>query len=106
MTTAGIVGRGRCKIKTYVDGNYMMVEVKTPWKDTPTGNSDLIRLVNSSLCNFWSYKNSNGCEGDFWYGDRWSYVAAGEDEENGKVKFTYTLGTAYTVTYDGYFPRP
>lgn len=83
-----------------------MVEVKTPWDDTITGKTDLIRLANRSYCTFWSYQNSNGCEGEFWYGDRWNYVGAGENKENGKIKFGYSLGTAYTVMYDGYFPRP
>ena len=106
ITTLGIIERGRCTIKTYVDGKYIMVQVKTPWDNTVTGEPDIIRLVNRLSCTSWSYKNSDGCEGEFWDGDEWNYVGAGKYVENGKKKFSYTLGTAYTVIYDGPFSRP
>jgi hypothetical protein len=105
ITTVGVVERGRCTIKTHIDGNYIMVEAKTPWDDT-TGGPDIMRLVNGLSCASWIYKSSKGCEGEFWYGDEWSYVEAEKYEESGKKKFRYSLGTAYTVIYDGSFSRP
>lgn len=101
-----MIGKGKCKIKTYIDGEYIKVEVKTPWKDTPTGKSDVMKLVNKPSCNSWIYRSGKGCDVQFWYGNEWSYAGVWEEKENGRDKFNYSLGTAYTVTYDGSFPRP
>lgn len=97
--------KGKCVIKTYLDGDYLMVEVKTPWDSAVQGKPDLMRLENKSSCTSWQYA-SNDCSGEFWYGDEWSYIQATEGEKNGRTNFGYSLGNAYIVTYDGPLPRP
>lgn len=99
--------RGKCTIKTYLDGDYLMVEVRTPWDNSATeGRNDLIRLKNNSSCTSWRDDSSDECYGAFRYSDDWGYVQVSESEENGRNKFIYSLGNAYIVTYDGPLPRP
>ena len=83
-----------------------MVEVKTPWDSVVKGKPDIMRLENKPSCNLWQYYSSNSCYGGFWSGDEWSYVVVNEGMENGKAKFSYSVGNAYMVTYDGSLPRP
>ncbi len=96
--------KGRCVIKTYISEGYIMIEVRTPW-DNVTGDFDLIRLKNNRLCTIWK-ESSNKCRGEFWYGDRWSYIIAEESSGTGKTTFSYSIGNAYMVTYDGALPIP
>ncbi|MEH2283647.1 MAG: hypothetical protein V7K90_20350 [Nostoc sp.] len=103
-TTAGLIGKGRCTIKTYIEGNYIMVEVYKSWEQN--NEPDRLRFTNRPDCISWQWKSDNGCEEEFWYGDGWSYVSTREDEENGKTRFIYSLGSAYYFQYDGSFPRP
>ncbi|MFW6359851.1 MAG: hypothetical protein ACOC0N_11660 [Chroococcales cyanobacterium] len=82
-----------------------MVRVETPWQHND--GVDQMRLENDPSCTHWSYVLDR-CRGAFWYGegDGWNFVSAGEREENGQPEFSYTVGNAYMVVYDGEFPRP
>lgn len=108
-TTAGITDRGRCKIKTWIEGDYIIVEVKPSWEK----EASYFKLVNNPNCNSWShYDNNSGCkgvtgDGQSWDEDSGGLVSIGEDEDNqGNPKFHYSFGKAYTLIYDGNFPRP
>lgn len=98
--------RGKCVIKTRVEGDYIVVNVKVPWQTT--GSSDILRLANNPLCTSWSYMNSEGCSSEYWYGTDtgWSYGGAWEEVDNGRIRFKYSLGNAYLVEYHGPLPRP
>lgn len=105
-TTAGLVEKGKCTIRTYIEGDYIIAEIYKSWEknNEPTK----IRFTNRPDCTSWQWKSDNGCEVELWYGGEleWYYVSAGDDEVNGKKMFTYTLGSAYYLQYDGLFPRP
>ena len=90
---------GKCQIKTYVKGDYLIVEVTTSWGE---GEPDIIRLENDPSCDYWSSIKGNGCKGEFRYGNEWGYVTAGESE----TSFGYSLGNAYMFSYDGPLLRP
>ena len=92
--------RGKCQIKTYVKGDYLIVEVTTSWFE---GEKHILRLENDPSCDYWSSIEGNGCKGGYWGGgDQWDYVTAGED----KTSFGFSLGNAYMFSYDGPLLRP
>lgn len=88
--------RGKCTVKTYVKGDYLIVEVNTSWEE---GKKEILRLKNDPSCKFWSSVDGNGCKGEYWYGNEtgWSYITASEDRKS----FGYSLGNAYMFSYDG-----
>ncbi|BAZ19093.1 hypothetical protein NIES4071_109780 (plasmid) [Calothrix sp. NIES-4071] len=114
-TTAGVVERGRCDIKTWAEGDYIIVEIRESWNwsKEPT----YFRLVNYPGCSSWrgigwDEDNCKAVEGD---GKSWSkddetgLVSFGEykDEDGkGNPQVIYTYGRAYTFFYHGPFPRP
>jgi hypothetical protein len=93
--------RGKCTVKTYVQGDYLIVEVKSSWKK---GEKETLRLENKPSCKFWSSTEGNDCKGEYWYDDNtgWSYITATEDRNS----FGYSLGNAYMFSYDGPLLRP
>lgn len=109
QTTAGIVEKGRCKIKAYFDSsmNYIIVEIENSWDK----ERSYLRLTNPLQCNFWRYNPTNDegpCHADMGDGKSWGddygiLVGFGEYEKNHVV---YTLGTAYVLFYDGFFKIP
>ena len=103
-TTAGLVEKGKCTIRTYIEGDYIIAEIYKSWEKN--NESTKIRFTNRTDCTSWQWKSDNGCEVELWYGSEWNYVSAGDNEVNGKKMFTYTLGSAYYFQYDGIFPRP
>jgi len=107
-TTAGITDRGRCKIKTWIEADYIIVEIKSSWEKEAT----YFKLVNNPNCKTWSHYNDSGCQGASGDGQSWDeetggLVSIGENEDaQGNPKFQYSYGSAYTLIYDGKFPRP
>ncbi len=107
-TTAGITDRGRCKIKTWIEGDYIIVEIKPSWEKEVS----YFKLANNPNCKTWSYYNDSGCKGVSGDGQSWDeefggLVSIGEHEDaQGNPKFHYSFGRAYTLIYDGKFPRP
>ena len=107
-TTAGDT-KGKCIIRTYIDGDYIMVEVYKSWEKIP----DRLRLTNTVKCTEWnSYPwetEVNQCLAEIQYAGEndWSFALAGENEINGKMEFSYgSGGSGYNLSYDGFFPRP
>lgn len=108
-TTAGIIEKGRCKIKTWVEGEYIIVEIKKSWEGYK--NPRYFRLTNDANCKYWSYfkhDDDDNClvraiDSDEWDG----IVGIGESEdEEGTKQFGYYYGRAYMFTYHGSLPRP
>ena len=113
QTTAGIVERGRCKIKTWTEGDYIIVEIRKSWEKEPS----YFRLVNHPGCSSWKGigEDIDGCEAVEGDGKSWS-----KDDETGLVSFgeykdedgkrnpqvIYTYGSAYTFFYHGPLARP
>lgn len=94
--------RGKCQIKTYVRGDYLIVEVTNSWDET---NKETIRLENDPSCDYWSWSNTldADCKAGFKGDDNsWSYVNASENEKS----FHYGMGNIYMFTYDGPLLRP
>lgn len=109
LTTAGITDRGKCKIKTWLESDYIIVEVKTSWDREPS----YFRLINNPQCKIWgsALDNDNPCKAVTGDGKSWDeesiVVSIGEHtDENGNPKFGYSFGSAYTLTYDGPFVIP
>ncbi|HYW22113.1 MAG TPA: hypothetical protein VE956_22930 [Nodularia sp. (in: cyanobacteria)] len=107
-TTAGITN-GKCIIRTYIEGDYIMVEVYKSWEKIP----DRLRLINTAKCTEWSSypweTEVNQCLAEIQYAGEndWSFALAGENEINGKKAFNYgSGGSGYHFHYDGPFPRP
>lgn len=99
--------RGKCIIKTYVSGDYLIVEVKSSWEE----EKRIMRLENKPNCSEWrdlsesQYQySSNVCHGQYWHGDSlgWGYIVAVKD----KNSFGYSLGNAYMFSYDGPLLQP
>lgn len=111
-TTAGVVDRGKCKIKTWVEGDYIIVEIRKSWKGYK--EPDYFRLINNPNCRSWSgiSKREDGCQavsgdGQSWNEEEGGLVSIGEDESNkGNHQLYYTYGTAYTFFYHGILPKP
>ncbi|MBW4600993.1 MAG: hypothetical protein KME29_15710 [Calothrix sp. FI2-JRJ7] len=112
-TTAGVVERGRCKIKTWAEGDYIIVEIRNSWEGykEPT----YFRLVNNPNCSSWRGigGDEDDCKAVGRYDNSWNeeengLVSIGEykDDENSNPRFIYTYGRAYTFFYHGSFPRP
>jgi hypothetical protein len=109
LTTAGITERGKCKIKTWLEGNYIIVEVKKSWDREPS----YFRLTNNPECNLWgpALDNDNPCKAVTGDGKSWDeesiVVGIGEHtDENGNKTFGYSFGRAYNLFYDGPFVIP
>ena len=94
--------KGKCQIRTYIEGNYIIVEVNTSWGG---GEKEIIRLENNPSCQYWSWSDTvdaeckAGIAGD---GSSWSYVTASEDAKS----FHYGTGNIYMVDYDSPLLRP
>jgi hypothetical protein len=104
-TSACLVEKGKCTIRTYIEGDYIIAEIYKSWEKNSKPTYKL-RFTNRPDCTSWQWESDNGCNVELGYGDEWSYVAAGDNEENGKKTFGYTVGSAYSLQYDGPFPRP
>ncbi len=103
-TTAGLVEKGKCIIKTYIQGDYIIAEVYKSWEKS--NEPTKLRFTNRSDCTSWQWKSENGCAVELWDGGEGGYVSTVENEENGRKRFIYSLGNAYVVEYDGPFPHP
>ncbi|ALB39886.1 MULTISPECIES: hypothetical protein [unclassified Anabaena] len=108
-TTAGIIGKGRCTIKTYMEGDYIMVVVYKSWDKRP----DRLRLTNNPKCTRWipfpSEENIVTCLVEMKLEEEpdWGVGFAGEYETNGKKEFVYGVGgSGYAFYYNGPLPRP
>ena len=88
----GYKEKGKCQVKTYVKGNYMIVEITASWGE---GEKEILRLENNPSCNYWSTIDEDGCKGEVGGNDgEWGgYVTAGKDETG----FGYSFGNAYRV---------
>ncbi|MBD2471561.1 hypothetical protein [Nostoc sp. FACHB-145] len=109
LTTAGIVESGKCKIKTWLQNDYIIVEVKKSWEE----ELSYFRLTNNPQCKNWgpTMDDNNPCKAVTGDGQSWDeesiVVSIGEYiEENSNPKFGYSFGRAYTLIYDGSFVIP
>lgn len=85
--------KGKCQIKTYIEGDYLIVEVNTPWGEA---EKDIIRLKNNPSCQYWSWSDTEvECKS-------FTPYTASEDANS----FHYGMGNAYMVDYDGPLLRP
>jgi hypothetical protein len=108
-TTAGLIGKGRCTLKTYIEGNYIMVKVYKSWEKKP----DRLRLTNNPQCTRWipfpSEEETVTCLIEMKLEEEpdWGVGFAGEHNINGKKQFRYGVGgSGYNFEYDGHLPRP
>ena len=88
----GYKEEGKCQVKTYVEGDYLVVEVSASWNE---GEKEIIRLKNDTSCEYWSTTDDDckaevGSDSGEWGG----YVTAGKDETG----FGYSFGNAYQVS--------
>lgn len=103
LSTSAGVTRGKCIIRTYIDGNYIMIKVEPSWFESPDEGLTLLRVTNNPSCTSWSGFNEKGCIGEAWYGEGWGYASV-TDEEG---RFSYgNGGSGFALYYDGPLPRP
>ncbi len=102
-TSAGET-RGKCIIRTYIDGDYIMIKVEPSWFKSPDDGPTFLRVTNNPSCTSWSGFNEDGCKGEVSMdGTDWEYasVTASEGE------FVYGMGgSGFALYYDGPLPRP
>ena len=108
-TTAGLIGKGRCTLKTYIEGDYIMVVVYKSWDKRP----DRLRLTNNPKCTRWipspSEDNIVTCLVEMKLEEEpdWGVGFAGEYKTNAKKEFVYGVGgSGYAFYYNGPLPRP
>ena len=86
----GYKEEGNCQVKTYVEGDDLIVGVTASWNQ---GEKEIIRLKNNTSCNYWSTPDDD-CKAEVGGNDGWGgYVTAGKDETG----FGYSFGNAYRV---------
>lgn len=102
-TTAGYI-RGKCIIKTYIEGDYIMIQVIPSWRKSPEDDElTFLRVENSPSCTRWTGFNEDGCKGEVWYGTDWGYAIIDSSEG----RFGYGMGgSGFSFHYDGPLPRP
>jgi|GEM_PF-3911876 len=102
-TSAGDV-RGKCVIKTHLEGNYIMIQVIPSWRKTPEDDElTYLRVENNPSCAGWNGFNEQGCKGEVWESTGWGYASIHDSEG----KFSYGIGgPGFVLYYDGPLPRP
>ncbi len=105
-TTAGET-KGKCIIRTYIDGDYIMIQVVPSWFKSPDDGPTLLRVMNNPSCTHWSGFDENGCKGELLYGtddsNDWGYASVTASEG----RFSYGIGgSGFALWYDGPLPRP
>ena len=100
-TTAGD-SRGKCIIKTHIDGDYIMIQV-IPQGLFNMEDNGLLRVSNNPSCTIWTGFNEDGCKGEVWDGTDWTYAVINASEG----RFGYgSGGSGFAFYYDGPLPRP
>jgi hypothetical protein len=106
----GIENRGKCIIRSKVDGNYIYVKIEKSWE-----SPDYFRLTNSPACNTWYMKPisdmKDGCEVeqkyDIYGWDTGVMKFGVYKDENGNETLYYAYGDkANSFHYQGPFKRP
>ncbi|MDY6897245.1 MAG: hypothetical protein SWZ49_04110 [Cyanobacteriota bacterium] len=109
QTTSGVVNKGKCIIRSKVDGKYIYIKVEKSW-----GEADYFRLTNSSNCKTWRMKSisdmGDGCTVEQkdkvnGWGEGVIRFITGKDD-NGNESVIYTHGRGYGLHYQGAFKRP
>ncbi len=101
-TTAGET-RGRCTIRTYIDGDYIMIKVIPSWFKSSDDEPTFLRVTNNPSCQRWSGFDEDGCKGELLDGTEWGYATVHTSDGH----FSYGVGgSGFALYYDGSLPRP